>query len=109
MGVGVDTMERNGTRNVGIPKRRGRSIEARVSALEFDMQTVKDTVSRVEIASNTAAENSAQIVSIMTAAKGVHGFAKKHGPRFVAFSVGILLAADIGNKSVLRFIGAFFG
>ena len=56
-----------------------------------------------------AAENSATIISIMEGAKGVAGFVAKHGPRFVAFGVGLMAAAGMGNPEVLAFLQAFFG
>lgn len=87
---------------------RGIGLEGRVTALETRMQYVEQTAATAATKATEAADNTAQLLAIVTATKGVAAFARKHGPRAVAFISGTLAAAGIGNPEVWKFIGSFF-
>lgn len=55
-----------------------------------------------------ARENTETILSILTTAKGIAGFAQKHFPKVAYFIVGLMGAAGMGNPDVLSFIKQFF-
>jgi hypothetical protein len=63
----------------------------------------------VETVATEARDNTAELLALATAARGIAGFAKKHGPRMIAFGTGIMTAAGMGNPAVWHFIGSFFG
>jgi hypothetical protein len=86
-----------------------RALARRVLALEKDMTAIRASVLEACTQAKTAADNSAELLAITTAAKGIAGFAKKHGPRIVAFGTGLMAAAGMGNPAVLHFIRSFFG
>ena len=84
-----------------VVKGQGGGLEQRVTALETRMYAVETNL-------ETAVNNTAELLSIVKATKGVAAFAKKHGPRAVAFVTGTLAAAGVGNPAVWKFIGSFF-
>lgn len=49
-----------------------------------------------------------EFVGLFSTSNKVLAFAKKHGPRAVAFMTGVLGAAGVGNPAVWHFIAAFF-
>jgi hypothetical protein len=77
------------------------SLERRVTALEAEMRSVKEAVSDIR-------ENTQHILDFLTSAKTAGALVQKHGPRVIAFGVGLLSAAGIGNPQVLAFVKAFF-
>jgi hypothetical protein len=83
-------------------------LTTRVETLEQRMGHVEQTAKTAALKATEAADNTAQLLVIVTTTKGVAAFAKKHGPRMVAFVSGTLAAAGIGNPAVWKFIGAFF-
>lgn len=98
MGGNVESLEPTRARRVY----RGGGYGERISALETRMTVV-------ETASREAASNSAELLALFRATKGAAAFAKKHGPRAVAFVTGVMSAAGLGNPKVLHFIASFFG
>jgi hypothetical protein len=58
--------------------------EWRIVALEARMTSVETNV-------KSAVDNTAEILSILTYTKSVAGFARKHGPRVIAFVLGYLV------------------
>lgn len=82
--------------------RGGGNHGARISALEERMAAVETGIGEV-------VENTREMLAFVTATKSVGGFARKHGPRAIAFGTGLLAAAGVGNPAVWRFIGHFFG
>lgn len=65
--------------------------------MEHEIETIKqDTKENGVVATEAriyalkAAENSAEAVMLLSAAKGVGGFIAKHGPRIIAAVVGIM-------------------
>lgn len=97
----VTSMEPKRRPRVGYGKGNG-DHGPRIAALEARMTTV-------EVAANRAAENTDEILAVMTAAKSIGGFAKKHGPRAISFAFGLAAAAGVGNPAVMNFIKGFFG
>lgn len=63
----------------------------------------------VEIAATTAANNTTELLTIITATKGAAAIVKKHGPRMVAFAFGLASAFGLGNPKVNAFVAGFFG
>jgi len=80
----------------------GGGLERRVKALEISHGAMQETLTKVQ-------SDTSEILSVITATKGLAAFAKKHGPRAIAFVTGTLAAAGIGNPAVWRFIAHFFG
>lgn len=80
----------------------GANHARRIAALERDMATVKANV-------ETAANNSAEILAIISYAKSGAGLVKKWGPRAVVFGAGLFTSAGIGNPNVWKFVSHFFG
>ncbi len=81
----------------------GGGLLRRVAALEGRMTLV-------EACSKEAAENSRELLAIVTATKGVGAFFKKHGGRLVAFGIGSLAASGVLGETwagLLR--GLFLG
>lgn len=66
-------------------------------------------VAAMESKLDTAVDNSAQILAVLTATRGYVSFAKRYGPRVFIFASGVASAAGIGNPEVLKFISNFFG
>lgn len=97
----ISPLERKRRPGVGY-KGNGDNLGPRVAALESRMQVV-------ELAANRAAENTDEILAVMTAAKSVGGFLKKHGPRAISFAFGLAAAAGVGNPKVIAFVQGFFG
>jgi len=87
-------------RRIGIGGNRG--LEARVSVLESEMATMKTDMQIVK-------DNTSEILSFITATKGVGAFAKKHGPRAMAFVFGIAASAGFVDPKVGAFVRSFFG
>lgn len=63
----------------------------------------------VEASAKEAAENSAQILSVLQAGRGVASFIKKHGPRAMAFGIGIAVSHGWISDEIGKFLGGFFG
>lgn len=80
-----------------------------MTALEGNVADIRSIASAAHEAAKTAADNTAQLLSIATAAKGFVGFVKKYGPKTLTFGAGIMTAAGAGNPAIWRFIGSFFG
>lgn len=74
----------------------------RIAALERDMATVKANV-------QAAAENSAEILAIISYAKSSAGLVKKWGPHAIVFGAGLFTSAGVGNPNVWKFVTHFFG
>jgi len=81
------------------------SIEIRVAALEKDMSDLKGMVTDIDSKVTDIHTTFVNVASVSNAVV----FAKRHGPRVVAFLTGILAAAGMGNPNVLLFINKFFG
>ena len=81
------------------------SLDARVTALENAMSDLKTLVSDID---GKVTDIHATFVNVTSVSNAVV-FAKRHGPRLVAFLTGILAAAGMGNPNVLTFINKFFG
>lgn len=84
-------------------------LTGRVEKLEARMSETENDVKEAVECSRKAAENSETIIDIVNGAKGVAGFFAKHGPRIIAFGVGLMSAAGLGNPQVMAFLASFFG
>lgn len=82
--------------------RGNRDLTRRVSALEVRMTAV-------ETSAKEAAENSAQILGIINATHGLTSFFKKHGPRAIAFGIGIAVSHGWISDEIGKFLGGFLG
>lgn len=103
-------MNMQATNIVPIGKRRAsaggnggnRGLARRVSSLE-------ERMTAVEKSAKEAAANSAQILSVLQAGKGVASFIKKHGPRAMAFGIGIAVSHGYISDEIGKFLSGFFG
>lgn len=78
-----------------------RNLEARVSDLE---RKVADMETKVDM----TVENTAEILAVLTGAKGAVSFVKRYGPRVFVFASGVMTATGFGNPEVWKFISEFF-
>ena len=90
-------------------------FEPRISALEGRMSTVEIAALNAATLAKTAADNARiaadntdEILAVLTTAKGAVGFVKKHGPRFVAFGIGIFSAFGYSNPKLIAVLHAIF-
>lgn len=98
-------------------------LTGRVSYLESGLMDMKQTLRHFEqtvkhadktaleakVAALEASANSAQAVTLLSAATGIGGFIAKHGPRFVAAVLGILVYRGAVSADLATQIGAIFG
>lgn len=85
-----------------VTDRGQKDLDRRVTALEGQVAAMQTAVDKV-------ASDTSEILSVLTAAKGVTGFFKKHGPRMIAFGTGIAVSAGFVDPKVGAFIRGFFG
>lgn len=98
-------------------------LTGRVSYLESGLMDMKQTLRHFEatvkhadktaleakVAALEAAANSDKAVVLLSAATGVGGFIAKHGPRFVAAVLGILVYRGAVSADLAAQIGSIFG
>lgn len=90
-------------------------LEGRVAVVERGLAEVRAIADAAHIAATEAgtaareaAENTRELLNLANAAKGVTGFLTKHGPRLIAFGVGIASTLGVGNPALLHFLKTFF-
>lgn len=88
---------------------RFNAIEGRLTKLETTMNNVAAQYDTLKGEVQTAVDNTAEILTIMTGVKKVGGIAAKHWKTAIVFGAGIMTSAGIGNPEVLGFIRSFFG
>lgn len=80
----------------------------RLTELETDMQGLKGQMAETIAGVGELKNDTAEILAVVTGAKSVGGFVVKHGPRMVAFGVGVLttfgfISADVAQKLLALF------
>lgn len=86
-------------------------LQRRVSALEERMHIVEGTSQTAADMATQAANNTAELIALITTTKKSAAFLKKHGPRIVAFGVGALTISGVDNPkfaAILNLIGKTF-
>lgn len=96
-------------------KRRVARLEKGAGIMNSTIKTLTTVVNHADAAAKEAktaaleaAENSAQVIAILSAAKGFAGFAAKHGPRIVAALVGALAYKGLIDEKMGSFITGIF-
>jgi hypothetical protein len=84
------------------------ALEGRMSSVERAATSAATLAATAAANAKVAADNTDQILAFMTAAKGTVGFVKKHGPRFVAFGVGIMSAFGYSNPKLNAVLHTIF-
>lgn len=79
----------------------GRNLERRVSSLEARMKHVETSIASVK-------QNTDEILALISHGKSVAGFVGKHGPRVVAFLVGVALTKGWIGHDLAQFLNGFF-
>lgn len=81
-------------------------LENRVGKLELAFSEMKaahvDAMDQLDAKLDT-------IVTFVTGANTVFGFAKQHWKTAITFGAGIMSALGVGNPAVLNFVSSFFG
>jgi len=84
------------------------ALEGRMTIVETATQHAAALAAVAASNAKTAAENSAELLSLWNATKGVAAFCKKHGPRLVAFATGICAAFGYSNPKLSAAFNALF-
>jgi len=95
--------------NINHLDRRLTSLEQRVLSTEKTAAASLEIAGQARDAAQIAADNTTELLAVVTATKGIAALAKKHGPRVIAFVFGIAGAAGFGNPRVVAFVQNFFG
>lgn len=84
------------------------ALEGRMTSVEQSARSAATLAATAAANAKVAADNTDQILAFMTAAKGTAAFAKKHGPRFVAFATGIFAAFGYSNPKLNAVLHTIF-
>lgn len=84
-------------------------IRRRLGALEGRIDAMENHITKAVADSALAAANTTQILDVLTSAKSVAGFVRKHGPRAIAFGIGVLVAGGYVSAETGRSFLSIFG
>lgn len=84
-------------------------LEIRVTKMEHTLAVNSDTLRTTCDTVEKVRSDTAEILEVLTAAKGVAGFVKKHGPRFAYLMIGIAASAGWISTETGHSISVLFG
>ena len=84
------------------------ALEGRMSSVEQAARNAATLAATAAANAKVAADNTDEILAVLTTAKGAVGFVKKHGPRFVSFGVGIFAAFGYTNPKLNAVLHTIF-
>lgn len=92
------------------------NLEARLTAIEDEMATIKADIAEAKTARGIMQDDlvsmkndTAKILDFLTGVDKIGGMARRHWRTILTFGCGIMTAAGLGNPDVIEYVRKFFG